>query len=271
MYSRPFMDSKQIYLTIFLISFITAFYILYLRLPKEVLVSQPEAIYCVMITGKNDSRQKFAEIAIANFKMQSYSNKKLVIINESDRLDVGDDDIIERVVNEKERERLTLGDLRNMAFEYIPEEAIWTTWDDDDWRSDNYLQYLYDNLKSNDYVFFTRRIEHNFNTDFTWIMELKTGFVIMFGRKKTFAKYDRKEFNEDIKLKKTISKHLRFKVIENDPIIYIRFTHKDNTSTLVKERKTSLKDTSSNKVYFESAVNGMEKLYVDHIVKTEFS
>ena len=266
------MNRTKMYGIMFLISFIMSFYILHYCVPKASEFVDTEPIYCVMITGKNDSREKFAEIAVENFKLQSYTNKKLVIINESSSpLDVGDDNVIEIIVKPKDRKNLTLGDLRNMAFEYIPEDAIWTTWDDDDWRSVNYLQYLYDKLKNNDYVFFTRRIEHNFNTNFTWIMELKTGFVIMFGRKKSFAKYDRKEFNEDILLKKTITKHLRYLVISNDPKIYIRFTHKDNTSTLVKTTKTSLKDTVSNKVYFESPVTGLQQLYVDNIVRTRYS
>ena len=263
------MSRVHIYGVMFVISFIiSTCFLNYYYSPRDLTTASPEPIYCVMITGKNDARQKFAELAIKNFKLQSYPNKKLVIINESEPLHVNDDDMLEIVISSKQRDSLTLGDMRNMAFEYIPENAIWTTWDDDDWRSNNYLQYLFDRLKHFDYIFFTKRIEHNINTSFTWIMELKSGFVIMFGRKREFAKYDSKEYNEDIMLKKTISKHLKFNVIDNDPIIYIRFTHKDNTSTLVKRDKINVKDTSSNKVYFERPANQMEKLYVDTIVNT---
>ena len=261
------MGRVHVYGLITVTLFIISTYILhYYHLPRDLTDASPEPIYCVMITGKNDSRQYFAELAIKNFKLQSYPNKKLVIINESEPLNVHDDNIFEKVITSKQRESLTLGDMRNMAFEYIPEDAIWTTWDDDDWRSNDYLQYLFDELKHFDYVFFTKRVEHNINTSFTWIMELKSGFVIMFGRKREFAKYDSKEYNEDIMLKKTISKHLKSNVIDNDPMIYIRFTHKDNTSTLVKRNKIDVKDTSSNKVYFESPANEMQTAYVEAIV-----
>ena len=34
-----------------------------------------------MVTGYNDDRYKFAKISIDNFNMQSYPNKKLIILN----------------------------------------------------------------------------------------------------------------------------------------------------------------------------------------------
>lgn len=236
-----------------------------LRTNKATVEKTYEKIYCVMVTGKSDKRKAFARISIENFKMQRYPNKVLVIVNEGDPLNVADENVIEVLV--PNRDKITLGDMRNIAFEYIPNNAIWTTWDDDDWRSEDYLSYLKSNLGDVDYVFFTRRIEHNLNNGFTFIMELRSGFVIMFGRKKPFTIYDSKDFNEDVLLKKIIIENLKYKTLQNDPKMYVRLSHDDNTSTLVKPEKSKVRDTSGNKVYFEYSADEEEIAYAKMIVK----
>lgn len=233
-----------------------------------------EPIYCVMITGKDKSRWDFAHIAIDNFKRQSYPNKRLIIINEGESLMKMGDNILEIKLDDREKKGITLGDMRNIAFEFIPDNAIWTLWDDDDWRSDDYLEYLYDNLGDKDYVLFTKRLEHNLNTGFTWIMELKSGFVILFGRKQASdkCKYESKEVNEDVILKKYIIDNLKFKLIaDNDPKIYIRMVHKSNTSLLVNQNKSCVKDTSQNKVYYEYDANDDDVRYVKNIVDEKYN
>lgn len=209
-----------------------------------------DVIYCVMVTGKDD-RWNFAQISIKNFKQQDYQKKKLIIINEGKKLNVNDPDILEISITNRKQKKMTLGDMRNLAFEFIPEGALWTLWDDDDWRSNNYLTYLYNRLGNNDYLFFTKRIEHNLNTNFTWIMELKSGFVIMFGRKNWELKYDSTEYNEDIPLKQDVKAKTKYIIIDNDPKIYVRMVHKTNTSVIANKGKDSLRDTKKNKSYFE--------------------
>jgi len=218
---------------------------------KETLISSSsDVVYCVMITGKED-RWDFAQISIKNFKRQNYQKKKLIIINEGKKLNISDPDILEISITNRKAKKMTLGDMRNLAFEFIPEGALWTLWDDDDWRSDNYLTYLYNRLGKNDYLFFTKRIEHNLNTNFTWIMELKSGFVIMFGRKNWELKYDSTEYNEDIPLKQDVKAKTEYTIIDNDPKIYVRMVHKTNTSVIANKKKDSLRDTKKNKSYFE--------------------
>ena len=233
-----------------------------------------DPIYCVMITGKDKSRWDFAHIAIDNFKRQSYPNKRLIIINEGESLMKMEDNILEVKLDDREKKGITLGDMRNIAFEFIPDNAIWTLWDDDDWRSDDYLEYLYKNLQDKDYVLFTKRLEHNLNTGFTWIMELKSGFVILFGRKKATdkCKYESKDVNEDVMLKKYIIDNLKFKLIaDNDPKIYIRMVHKSNTSLLVNQNKSWVKDTSKNKVYYEYDASDDDVRYVKNIVDEKYN
>lgn len=238
---------------------------------KRISISKSsDVVYCVMITGK-DARLNFAEIAIKNFKKQDYQKKKLIIINEGKQLNVSDPDILEISITNRKQKKMTLGDMRNLAFEFIPEGALWTLWDDDDWRSDNYLTYLYNRLGSNDYIFFTKRIEHNLNTNFTWVMELKSGFVIMFGRKNWELKYYSSEYNEDIPLKQDVKAKTKYVIIDNDPKIYVRMVHKTNTSVMTNQKKDSLKNTTNNKNYFE--YNATQEIvdYVKMIISENYN
>ena len=230
-----------------------------------------ETIYCVMVTGKDKSRLDFANIAIENFKNQSYPNKKLIIINEGDAIGVNSSNILEVKIDDRVRKGITLGDMRNMAFEFIPDKAIWTLWDDDDWRSDDYLSILHSKLLDNDYIMFTKRLEHNLNTGFTWTMELKGGFVIFFGRKHTKCEYAKIAVNEDIVLKNYIVENLKYKILNNEPRIYIRMVHKTNTSLLVNRNKQNIKDTRNNKLYYEYDATVEDKEYVKNVVKKKYN
>lgn len=230
-----------------------------------------ENIYCVMITGKDINRLQFAKKSIQNFKDQDYPNKKLIIINENQQRIFNkeystNNDMIEIQISDRKKKHLTLGDLRNIAFNFIPINSIWTLWDDDDIRSSNYLTYLYQRLRNYDYILFTKRIEHNTNTNFSWIMELKSGFVIFFGRKKYDTLYNSTEYNEDIPLKKLIIDKYKHLIIDNDPRIYVRIVHENNTSIIIKKNKKHIKDTTQNKVYFEHKISQDDKKYVNNII-----
>ena len=250
--------------------FIIVFFIKLMN-TREKFINNDETIYCVMVTGKDKSRWKFAHIAIDNFKKQSHPSKKLILINEGQSIGIKSSNILEVLIEKREHKGLTLGDLRNIAFEFIPEGAIWTLWDDDDWRSDDYLSILHSELLDNDYIMFTKRLEHNLNNGFTWTMELKTGFVIFFGRRYHECKYAKLEVNEDIALKNYIVSNLKSKVYNNDPRIYIRMVHKSNTSLLVNKSKQKVKDTRGNKIYYEYYSTEYEKAYVKKIVKDYYN
>lgn len=255
------------YFIINIIIIITILAILYVFFYKS--HQKNENIYCVMVTGKDINRLQFAKKSIQNFKDQDYQNKKLIIINENEQKIFNQEtnnDILEIQISDRKEKYLTLGDLRNIAFNFIPINSIWTLWDDDDIRSSNYLSYLNHRLRNYDYILFTKRIEHNANTNFSWIMELKSGFVIFFGRKKYDTLYDSTEFNEDIPLKKLIIDKYKHLIIDNDPKIYVRVVHKNNTSIIVKKNKNNVKDTSKNKIYFEHKISPHDKKYVDQII-----
>jgi hypothetical protein len=141
----------------------------------------------------------------------------------------------------------SLGTLRNIALSCVPVGHIWTTWDDDDYRSNNYLLTLYRNLIKNNAttICFTHRTQCNINTNYVWTEYVKHGFVFMLSIKKEndIDLYADKDTMEDLELKKNLlkNKHIIHTLDFNDPLIYIRMVHNSNTSLYVNKNKSSIK------------------------------
>ena len=203
-------------------------------------------IYCLMITGNKD-RIQFAKTSVINFNLQTYKKKYLVIINE------GDANILEKNSHnmiEVHIKNTPLGTMRNLALEFVPPNAIWTTWDDDDWRADVYLSTLYNALqkhKNKRYLMFTRRIDHSFNNDFTYQVHLPSGTFIFFCYKDPNLRYDDIPNKEDAVVKRYLLNdqfHKLF-IYDNDPKLYIRFIHKNNTSVYLDKKKSKITQYSN--------------------------
>ena len=64
------------------------------------------------------------------------------------------------------------GNLRNIGLAMVPPDAIWTTWDDDDYRAPIYLSVMQKEMAKHDahVLTFTERIEFNANTGYVWQM-----------------------------------------------------------------------------------------------------
>lgn len=230
--------------------------------------TEKEPVYCVMIT--KDSRVNYALHAVKNFLTQDYDNAKLIIISESKIEDrsLNDDRILQVPVRRDGETAPTLGELRNIALEFVPLGGLWTVWDDDDIRSTGYLSSMKHFLGKKDYVFITKRIEYNLNTGYSWVMQLKPGFVLFFGRKRPSIRYDEVNVNEDVRLRDHIKSSFKTVVVDNDPRMYIRTVHDDNTSILVNKLKKNIKDTSRNMIYFESEINDAELEYTREKIAT---
>ena len=234
---------------------------------------EPVWVYCIMITGKDRSRICFAKKSVNNFLNQDYKYKKLVIINHS-QLPVTHDPSSNNVFEfHVPREGNTLGDLRNIALQLVPIDAIWTLWDDDDYRSPNYLSFLYQNMVSSrsDVVLFTRRYECNYNTKFVWEMEIPSGFVIVFAKQDLRVKYLQKDSMEDVKLIDDFKKlGKKINVITNDPSIYIRLVHTNNTSLYVNKHKTEVIQNNDNDTYLEKYVDDRTRYEVLKLIDMTF-
>ena len=231
-------------------------------------------IVCLMITGKDDERINFARRSIQNFKDQDYSNKVLVIINHSlTKVIPKDDD--ENSITEfyVDKSNLTLGDLRNIALEMVPINSLWTPWDDDDIRSKHYLSILYKEMKSHnaDVVAYTDRLEHNFKKHFTWHSRLHSGFVHILAKQDKRIQYLQKDTMEDLNLFDVFKKYeIKVHVFHNDPSIYIRLVHGNNTSLYINYDKNNENLIKSNGNYEELSSTLKENIFVKSMVKKYF-
>ena len=224
-------------------------------------------VYCLMITGHLKERREFALKSITNFLTQSYDNKHLIILNQDDisLLKHDYDNILEVKIDNKNK---SLGELRNISLQLVPPISIWTVWDDDDYRVNNYISTMvYRMLKTNsDFLMFQNRIEYNLNNDFTFKMTLKSGFMTFFAKHNPYLQYEHISTSEDKKMKQYALKHLKVHVFNNNPLFYIRAIHTNNTSVYVSQNKNKLQNTINNKVYFENNLSKYEKEQVNNII-----
>ena len=227
-------------------------------------------IYCIMITGKDETRYKFAKIAVQNFDSQTYKNKVMIIINHGDRkiLTRNRHDVHEYFIDKK---HFTLGDLRNIAFEFVPKDALWIPFDDDDWRRHDYLSLLESHMYSSnaDAVFLHNRIDHNINTNFTYLAHFESGSPHLLCKNIDVLRYLTKDTLEDVDVQKNLIKlNKTFVVVHNEPALYVRFIHRTNTSTYVNARKNDIVAYSPTSNYKESHASAAQASYVSKIVST---
>lgn len=202
-----------------------------------------ELITCIMITGGFSDRKKFIQLSIDNFREQTYKNKHLVILNHGDTLDHNLATMFNVTEINTTKATQTLGDLRNMAFEYVPFNGLFCVWDDDDYRSPSFLKVLYTSMKRNgaSAACFTNRLEYNMNTNFAWETYWESGFVHVLAKKHYKIRYDSLDSMEDVHLLERMRDVYNVHTMSrNDPRLYVRLIHATNTSLYVDRGKTTL-------------------------------
>lgn len=214
----------------------------------------------IMITGKSKCRYLLALKSIENFQEQSYTNKHLIIINHGDKkLNINDDDNITEILVDKKAS--SLGSLRNAALSLVPTNAYWTLWDDDDYRQPYYIEYLLNQLllSNSDTILFCNRYDYNWNSNFVFKATLKTGFVTLLSRMKENQNvwYLDRDTMEDLNLIRDLRRHgHKINILyDNDPKLYIRLVHRDNTSLYVRKEKNDIIPQRDNSVYYEERVS----------------
>jgi hypothetical protein len=223
-----------------------------------------------MVTGFNDDRIRFAKASLENFFQQSYVNKKIIIINQSNEHVFSKEKKHQNVIEMMVR-KTDLGILRNLALELVPPNAIWTTWDDDDWRSSTYLEILEKELSrdpTKKVLMYTNRLEHNVLTNFTWRVKIPSGSYIFFMYNNPSIKYENIANKEDAIIKKTVSQNMHETVIFDNPeyAMYVRFVHGNNTSVYVDSTKNNLMKYKNNSL-IETDSTREEKKYVNVVKK----
>ena len=230
-------------------------------------ITKPPPIYCLMVTGYSNKRLAYAKLAVQNFNEQTYQNKYLVIINQSKTKIVTSSykHILEVYVNNDGK---TLGELRNISLQFVPPNAIWTTWDDDDWRHKDFLSMMYKILitKKVEFLLFSNRLEYNMNTKFAFKTRMKSGTMFFFSKHDPNIQYEHVNTSEDRKVKNYAYKNMKIFVFNNPFYMYLRLIHDDNTSVYVYKNKDSIHDTTTNQDYFEYNTTQEEKEYIDKIM-----
>ena len=225
------------------------------------------AVYCMMITGKDAKRLKFASISIHNFSLQTYQNKYMIVLNQSKHklINKPQENILEIHVDSDQKK---LGELRNIALQLVPPNAYWTTWDDDDWRHPQYIQKNMDEIVRNraDLLMFQNRIEYNLVNRFMFRSRMIQGTMIFFAKTNPYLQYENTNTSEDKVVKEYALKNLKTYIYNNDPTMYVRMIHDDNTSVYVTKNRESIKNTLNNRQYFEYNISEEEKKYVDNII-----
>lgn len=261
------MITKKYFALIILIYICISFIIVkYLsNIPNNSIIIPP--VYCLMITGHDKQRRKFALKSIQNFFEQSYYNKHLIILNQDETtlLNTQRDNVLEIKIDNYNK---TLGELRNISLQLVPPNAIWTIWDDDDYRANKYIEIMINEMQktNSDFLLFKNRIEFNLNNKFLFKIKLNSGLMTFFAKYNPFIQYEHIPTSEDKLVKEFALKHLKVHIYNNNPLLYIRAIHNNNTSIYVSHNKNFLKNTSNNKNYFEYDLTKQEKQHVNNII-----
>lgn len=230
-------------------------------------------IYAIMITGKDERRISFARlIGIKNFDTQTYKNKKMIIINHGvlPVLTSPRKDIYELMVN---KGPMTLGDLRNIALELVPYNNISLVWDDDDWRSPDYMQHMIKHLLSSKSmaVFMKNRLEYNLANGYTFRSSFSTGNTHVMMLKVDKMRYMPKDTLEDTHLQSNIKEmKKKYLALENDPRMYVRIIHQNNTSPFASDARNDIVKYSPSFYYQEHNATSEQKDYATDTINKHY-
>ena len=230
-------------------------------------------VYAIMITGKDRKRIMFARlIGIKNFDGQDYPNKKMIIVNHGDTpvLENPRNDIYELMV---EKGDMTSGDLRNLALELVPINGCWITFDDDDNRVNNYLSFMVNTLLETKSiaVFLKNRLEYNLANGFTFKSHFSYGNTHILCIKLDRLRYTSVNTLEDVNLQKDIkSFKKKYVAIDNDPKMYIRIIHQNNTSPFALDSRDHIMNFASTSYYKESNASEDEKEFAQKVIKDKY-
>ena len=219
-----------------------------------------------MVTGKDAQHEKLARLSVKSFLAQTYSNKKLLIINDGaySLSDLNCDEVKEIRVENSDG-KIKLGGLRNIAFQYMKENDIWVQWDDDDYRHLNLIQVQYDFMLSKkiDYCFLESQILYDFNLNHARIQLRPSGIIgTVMHRYDGKTKYDNISRAED-KLFKASRKH----TLCVSPFYYCRFLHESNTWGFTHFYKTRRRRQVIKNFSNKWNIDGDSKKYLEQVLK----
>jgi glycosyltransferase involved in cell wall biosynthesis len=242
--------------------FLNMLMILYLLITSNLCAS--ETIYALMITGKDAYHHKLALKSIRSFKEQTYKNKVLIIVNDGEFTYANPE--ISNIKEIKVPKQNTLGDLRNISLEAIPEGAVWIQWDDDDWHHPTRMAEQYQFMKKNNLgaVCLVQQLQYSSKLNSAWIMHSYEGIAgTMVARSNKNVRYSSKIRGEDTDFFYSTRKNMKLGAMNNPPELYVRLIHGNNTWD---EEHFYLSKRKSN----DFSIPGKSKKYLDNIINTHY-
>lgn len=213
-------------------------------------------LWAIMPTGATKERVQLAQWALQHFRnMESPSlnmKAKLLILNEHPTENVvrdttASDDVIEIPVNRHLPHLKTLGQVRNYGLSLIPSGDFIYIFDDDDYHHPTLFKEMYNVWQSaatrtTCMVQLKHRLNHNLLNGKTWASRDERGLVHFFGsidRLRAIGfQYDSKNCLEDLCIHR-LSSSEKCLFEQNNPSLYIRYTHDANTSIFVNPSQTT--------------------------------
>jgi glycosyltransferase involved in cell wall biosynthesis len=196
------------------------------------------AITAVMVTGKTIERYPLARGAVQSFLSQEYAGKKLLLIINDNPVPLYEDvraipdDVVELHINNPRE--LTLGELRNIAFDHVSPADYMVQWDDDDYSAPGRLQYQIDKTKSGTATVLRWQTQFDLRTGECFAgcgrMSRVKGFAgTMLFPASVKARFTLKPKGEDTDFLVALSREITLDVLANSPTDFLHFCHLNNT------------------------------------------
>jgi hypothetical protein len=197
----------------------------------SIIHEEPEKIYAVMITGKDDFHKFLAEKSIHSFLQQTYPNKHPIIINDGNySLGNINPELITEIKLDK---KYILGALRNIGLKQVPENGIYLQWDDDDWHHPRLMEMQYKKMKEQnaDGCLLLSQVVYHFRTNTAWTTSVRSGILgTIMCRNKNDVFYPEIAKIEDFFFVKEYRKKKHKLILWKNPAFYyLRFVHGHNT------------------------------------------
>jgi hypothetical protein len=199
------------------------------RLPKEEVNQFEERqffhekplVTAIMVTGLHPVRYALARVAVECFRRQTYPRKELLIINHGrESLHDGDDRITELRTTRRGME--TVGDLRNLGLQHARGEFI-ACWDDDDWYHPERIARQMEARQGDRPVLLKNRICCSLENGCARYQAVsRGGLSTMLHPRKVPFRYKSLVRGSDAVFMRNFVDRI---VLDNDPGLYIRFSH----------------------------------------------
>ena len=222
-------------------------------------------IWAILLTGATETRIRCARESLSQLNAMEAPaadvHLHLLIMNEHQYLKViAEESRSKKAVEVKVNRRLphlrTLGQLRNFALSLIPPGHKIFVFDDDDYRHPLLLKNMWETWQKQPsacMVQIKNRLNYNIRTNSSWISSNKRGMVHFLGCIDALRaqRFMYKEVNslEDL----TIYDLKNRLLLENDPSMYVRYTHSSNASIWVDQKQKTPQLTEGH--YTESPSN----------------